>query len=106
MKQGEEDAKRKAEEAKMAEIKRAAEEMSRRSGLSARQAVEVIKGGKVSTTKPTMTDADYIRAMKENPPRGIGEKDKFPEKRGLLKRIFGIKEEALARAKAIHASKS
>jgi hypothetical protein len=101
-KAAEEDAKRKAEEAKMAEIKRAAEEMSRRSGLSARQAVEVIKGGKVSTTKPT----DYAKNIRENPPRGIGEKDKPDKKPGLLKRIFGIKEEALARAKAIHASKS
>ena len=95
-----------AEEAKMAEMKRKAEEMSRKSGLSARQAVEVIRGGKISTTKPTMTDDDYAKNIKENPPRGIGEKDKPAKKRGLLKRIFGIKEEALARAKAIHASKS
>jgi hypothetical protein len=97
---------RKAKEAKMAEIKRAAEEMSRRSRLSVRQAVEVIRGGKVSTTKPTMTDDDYAKNIREYPPRGIGEKDKPDKKPGLLKRVFGIKEEALARAKAIHASKS
>jgi hypothetical protein len=105
-KAAEEDAKRKAKEAKMAEINRAAEEILRRSGLSARQAVEIIKGGKVSTTKPTMTDYDYAENIRKNPARGIGEKDKPAKKRGLLKRILGIKEEALARAKSILETKA
>lgn len=105
-KAAEEEAERKAKEAKMTEMKREAEKIAKAAGVSVKQAAQVLKGEKISTTKPTMTDADYIRAMKENPPRGIGEKDKPAKKRGLLKRIFGIKEEALARAKAIHASKS
>ena len=101
-----ENAKRKAEEAKMSEMKRKAEEIAKAAGVSVNQAAKVIKGEKVSTTKPTMTNDDYAENIRKNLPRGIGEKDKPAKKRGLLKRIFGIKEEALARAKAIHASKS
>ena len=102
-----ENAKRKAEEAKMAEMKRKAEEIAKAAGLSVKQASQVIKGKGEKIDKPVeKTTGSQPR------PKPVGYNNWSTLKklafnaREKIESKLGLKEEALARAKAIHASKS
>lgn len=48
-----------------------------------------------------MTDDDYAENIKKNPPRRVGEKSKKPGIIGRIMKKIGLREQALARAKAI-----
>lgn len=100
-----ENAKRKAEEAKMAEMKRKAEEIAKAAGLSVNQATQVLKGEKIDKPVEKTTGS-------QPRPKPVGYNNWSTLKklafnaREKIESKLGLKEEALARAKAIHASKS
>lgn len=103
--------KRKAAEERAKE----AENIAKEAGMTIKQAVDIISrqppkptfdGSEIPLTKDNpfykemqkraaADEKRYARNMKKNPPKGPVKKP------GLLKRIFGLKEEALERAKAI-----
>lgn len=53
-----------------------------------------------------MTDDDYAENIKKNPPRRVGEKPKKPGIIGRIMKKIGLREQALARAKAILEAKT